>query len=81
MALSKRFMQVMLQKRNLKKVSMDTNVAYCSVYRLANSENIDEEVFQHKTLDAISEYLYADFDLILKNYIIELKKRGGDDYE
>jgi hypothetical protein len=73
MALSKKFMQVMLQKRNLKRVSIDTGVAYCSVYRLANSQNVDDEVFQDKTVDAISEYFSAEFDYIMKNHIIELK--------
>lgn len=72
MALSKKFMQAVLKKRNLKRVSTDTGVAYCSVYRLANAENVDDEVFQDKTIDAISEYLSAEFDY-MKNHIIKLK--------
>ena len=73
MTLSKKTMQAILKKRNLKQVSRDTKVAYCSVYRLANSENVDDEVFQDKTIDAISEYLSADFDFMLKNHVINLR--------
>lgn len=77
MTLSKKFMQVVLQKRNLKKVAIDTGVAYCSVYRLANAENIDDVVFQDKTIDAISEYLSAEFDY-MKNHIIKLRENDYD---
>ena len=73
MTLSKKVMQVILKKRNLKQVSKDTGVAYSSVYRLANAENIDDEIFQDKTIDAISSYLSEELDYISKNHIIKLK--------
>lgn len=73
MTLSKKTMQVILKKRNLKQVSKDTGVAYGSVYRLANAKEIDNEVFQDKTLNLISEYLSVEFDSLVKNHIINLK--------
>ena len=73
MTLSKKTMHLILKKRNLKQVSKDTGVAYCSVYRLANSKNIDNEVFKEKTVNAISEYLSEELNYINRNNIIKLK--------
>ena len=73
MTLSKKTIQGILKKRNLMQVSREAKVAYCSVHRLANAENVDDEVFQDKTINALSDYLSKEFNYILKNHIIELK--------
>lgn len=72
MILSKKTMQGLLKKRNLMQVSREAKVAYCSVHRLANAENIDDEVFQDKTIKSISDYLSDDLNY-MKKHIIELK--------